>query len=76
MAKIRISVKGTADEARAAMQARGVSGELHAESTSPAGGSFWDVPEDELGKLGTWFCEAPSQPPPGGYPPGTLLFYR
>ncbi len=79
---IRISVKGTEEQARAAMDARGVTGEpapaCRQRPTAPVrkDSSFFDVPDDQMEKLAHWFCEQASCKPGEGYPTGTLLFYR
>lgn len=78
---IRISVKGTEEQAREAMTARGVTGEpapaIKGTNTTPlSNASFFDVADHHIAKIVQWFCEQASCKPGEGYPAGTLLFYR
>lgn len=69
---IRISVKGSAEQAREALAARGLQASLVAES--PHGGTYWDVADHARAAVVTWFCE-PGTCGEGGFPPGTLLHH-
>lgn len=73
MGTIRIDVKGDEKAAREALERRGLEARLVVQGGHS---TYWDVAEDRLADLVRWFGEAPGQCPPGGYEPGTLLFYR
>ena len=72
---MRISVKGTREQALAEMQARGIVGEFVC-----VGGNFgymtiWEVPEIERSKVIEWFLDH-GVCPPGGYHGGTLFWHN
>jgi hypothetical protein len=73
MKTIRISVKGDEAQSRSAIEARGIQA---AHVATGRFGTFWDVPGEAIGDLVQWFCEAPNDPPEGGFPPGTLLHHN
>lgn len=74
--KIRISVKGDAEQGRKALEARGIPAEPAA-----SGGrfedcrSYWDVPASSRGKVVSWFCEPATCDQSVGFPAGTLLYH-
>lgn len=72
MEKVRISVKGDADQAALAMARRGVIGTLVAEKN---GRSFWDVAEAQRPVLTAWYCEPAVCSEGVGFPVGTLLHH-
>ena len=69
---IRISVKGSADDAQRALEDRGVTGVLVAEGRF---GTFWDVPATAIAKVVAWHCEPAVCSEGTGFPAGTLLHH-
>lgn len=69
---IRIVIKGTEADARQQLAVRGLDGQL---ISVGQGDTFWDLGDETLPKLTSWFCEATGQSW-SAYPAGTLLYYR
>jgi len=73
MQKIRLSVKGTEQDARGAMASRGIAApELAGES---GGRTFWDVLPNHRAAVVSWFCEPSECAEGAGFPAGTLLHH-
>lgn len=71
---VRIAVKGSEEQAREAMAARGVTGR-YAGPGRTGGSTYWDVPESQRPALVSWHCEPSTCLVESGYPAGTLLFH-
>lgn len=76
MEKQHLLIKGSLDDARAALTAHGVGpAELTVSQQLDPNADYASVSvivAIEENVLIAWFCEPPTQPP---YPPGTLLYY-
>lgn len=73
MDKIRISVKGDADQTALEMARRGVIGTLVGEGRFNT--TLWDVSKTAHPKLVSWFCEPAVCSMETGFPVGTLLHH-
>lgn len=73
---IRLLIKGTRQDAALALSRRDIpvlqdiaESRTHAECAARVHACY-------AGRVRAWFHETPVVPPPGGFPPGTLLYFH
>jgi hypothetical protein len=70
---IRVSIKGSREEAKKALAERKILGTFVTNSTTS---TVWNIDVEYQSQLVAWFCEKNVCIEGVGFPPGTLLFYR
>lgn len=70
---IKVLVKGDAEQAQAALEARGLDGVPL--GSRPFGSTLWAVPASSYPAVVAWMCEPAVCEQGSGFPPGTLLLH-